>query len=174
MLLAAFPLLRLPYLCHHHPSAHRLLADLDAVPLRQLLAGERRSEVVPLRLLQQLHDTRLRLLVDPPVRRPAPQSVHDNRVAIGLHARQQFSHPPAADAHLRGGVLLRDDTVLHPLQPLQPISFLLVHPDSFHPPSFLLSRGTFYFALLGTSHFAATAAGKSKPERPSSDTLIVP
>jgi hypothetical protein len=106
------------------------------VPLGQLLAGERWSEIVPLRLLQQLHDSLLRLLVDPPVRRPAPQSVHDNRVAIGFHARHQLSHPALADPHLPGGLLLRDRPVLHSLQPLQPISFLLVHRDSFHPSSF--------------------------------------
>ena len=41
-------------------------------------------------------------------------------------------------------------------QPFQPISFLLAHCDSFHLSSFRLSRGTFYFAQLGTSHFAAT------------------
>jgi hypothetical protein len=53
-------------------------------------------------------------------------------------------------------VSLRDHSVLYPLQPFQPISFLLAHCDSFHPSSLLLSRGTFYFAQLGTSHFAAT------------------
>jgi hypothetical protein len=106
------------------------------VPLGQLLAGERRPEVVPLRLLQQLDDPRLRLLVDSPVRRPAPQSVYDNRVAIGFHAQQQLAHPAVADAHLCGGLPLRNDPVLHPLQPLQPISFLLVHCNSFHPSSF--------------------------------------
>jgi hypothetical protein len=32
----------------------------------------------------------------------------------------------------------------------------LTHPDSFHPSALRLSRGTFYFAQTGTSHFAAT------------------
>jgi hypothetical protein len=82
--------------------------------------------------------------------------VPDNAVSIGLHAPQQLSHPAVAYAHLRRRLPLRHDTVLHALQPLQPISFLLAHCDSFHPSSFLLSRGTFYFAQLGTSHFAAT------------------
>jgi hypothetical protein len=74
--------------------------------------------------------------IRPPVRRPAPESVHHNRVAIGFHAQQQLSHPAVADAHLPGGLPLCDDSVLYPLQPLQPISFLLVHCDSFHPSSF--------------------------------------
>jgi hypothetical protein len=57
---------------------------MDAVPPGQLLARKRRPEVVPIRLLQQLDGSRLGLLVDPPVRRPAPQTMHDNAVAIGL------------------------------------------------------------------------------------------
>ena len=53
------------------PTPADVITARALAPLGQLLAGERRSEVVPLRLLQQLHHTRLRLLVDPPVRRPA-------------------------------------------------------------------------------------------------------
>jgi hypothetical protein len=40
----------------------------------------------------------------------------------------------------------------------------LAHRDSFHPLALRLSRGTFYFGQLGTSHFGATSAdtaGKS-------------
>jgi hypothetical protein len=32
----------------------------------------------------------------------------------------------------------------------------LAHRDSFHPSALRLSRGTFYFGQLGTSHFGAT------------------
>jgi len=32
----------------------------------------------------------------------------------------------------------------------------LAHRDSFHPLALRLSRGTFYFGQLGTSHFGAT------------------
>jgi hypothetical protein len=148
---------RLPKSCRHHPGAHSFLAGLDVVPPSQLFARKRRPEVVPLRLLQQLDGSRLRLPVDPPVRWPAPQTVQHNAVATGLHAHQQLSHPAIAYPHPFGGVSLRDHSVLRPLQPFQPISFLLAHRDSFHPSSLLLSRGTFYFAQLGTSHFAATA-----------------
>jgi len=131
------------------------------VPFGQLFAGERRSEVVPFGLFQQLDGARLRLGVDLPVRHAAPQTVHDNPVAIGLHAHQQLAHPAIAYPHLFRRLLLRDDPVLRPFQPLQPISFLLVHRDSVHPSSFPPSRGTFYFAQLGTSHFAATEPGSS-------------
>jgi hypothetical protein len=62
------------------------LLTLNVVPLGQLLARERRPEVVPFRLLQQYDGTRMRLRVDLPVRRPAPQTVRHNPVAIGLHA----------------------------------------------------------------------------------------
>jgi hypothetical protein len=80
--------LRFPYAGRDHPGAHRFLADLDAVTLGQLLAGERRPEVVPLRLFQQFDGARLGLGIDLPVRRPASQTVHDNGVAIGLHPCQ--------------------------------------------------------------------------------------
>jgi hypothetical protein len=49
--------------------------------LHQLLARERRPEVVPLRLLQQLDGACPDLPLDPPVRRPAPQTVHHNPMA---------------------------------------------------------------------------------------------
>jgi hypothetical protein len=44
--------LALPQPRAHHPFAQGLLADLQTMLLRQLLAGERRPEIVPLRLLQ--------------------------------------------------------------------------------------------------------------------------
>src|ERR1700722_15802121 len=147
---------RFPKSCRHHPGAHRFLAGCDVVPPTQLLARERWPAVVPLRLLQKLDGSRLCLAVDTPVRWPAPKPVHCNPVAIALHTLQQPSYPPIAYSHLFGGVSLRDHSVLYPLQPFQPISFLLAHRDSFHPSSLQLSRGTFYFAQLGTSHFAAT------------------
>jgi hypothetical protein len=34
----------------------------------------------------------------------------------------------------------------------------LAHLDSLHPSALRLSRGTFYFGQLGTSHFGATAS----------------
>jgi hypothetical protein len=37
----------------------------------------------------------------------------------------------------------------------------LAHRNPFHPASLRLSRGTFYFAQIGTSHFAATRSGKA-------------
>jgi hypothetical protein len=41
----------------------------------------------------------------------------------------------------------------------------LAHRDSFHPLALRLSRGTFYFGQLGTSHFGATHRGHSN-QRP--------
>jgi hypothetical protein len=46
--------------------------------------------------------------------------------------------------------------LLGPFQPIQLIPFLLAHRHSFHPSALRLSRGTFYFGQLGTSHFGAT------------------
>jgi hypothetical protein len=83
-------------------------------------------------LFQQLDGPRLRLCVDLPIRRPAAQTVHDHPVPFHLHAPQQLSYPAVADAHLFRSLSLRDHALLCPLQPLQPIPFLLVHRDSFH------------------------------------------
>jgi hypothetical protein len=51
---------------------------------------------------------------------------------------------------------LSDPARFNLLQPIQVISFLLAHRDSFHPSALRLSRGTFYLAQTGTSHLAAT------------------
>jgi hypothetical protein len=39
---------------------------------------------------------------------------------------------------------------------VQPVSFLLAHLDSFHLLTSRVRIGTFYLALIGTSHVAAT------------------
>jgi hypothetical protein len=106
-----FARLRLPQPGFHHPPAHRL----------SLLAW----------ILCRLANCSL-ANVGP----KSCHSGHHNAVAIGLHAHQQLSHSAIAHTHLFGRLRLRHHPVSRPLQPLQPISFLLVHRDSFHPSSF--------------------------------------
>src|SRR5260370_19416015 len=77
-------------------------------------------------------------------------------MACFFHGDEQSAAPPIRDSHSLGCISLRPPSVLGPLQPRQPVPFLLAHRDSFHPPAHRLSRGTFYFAQLGTYHFAAT------------------
>src|SRR5260370_3128624 len=77
-------------------------------------------------------------------------------MACFFHGDEQSAAPPIRDSHSLGCISLRPPSVLGPLQPLQPVPFFLAHRDSFHPPAHRLSRGTFYFAQLGTYHFAAT------------------
>src|SRR5260370_37911463 len=79
-------------------------------------------------------------------------------MACFFHGDEQSAAPPIRDSHSLGCISLRPPSVLGPLHPLQPVPFLLAHRDSFHPPAHRLSRGTFYFAQLGTYHFAATEA----------------
>src|ERR1022692_2391744 len=84
--------------------------------------------------------------------------MHDHRVALLDHPFEQLPHPSVAHSHLLGGLPLADASLLGSSQPVQLIPFLLAHRDSFHPLALRLSRGTFYFGQLGTSHFGATRA----------------
>src|ERR1035441_7087689 len=84
--------------------------------------------------------------------------MHDHRVALLDHPLEQLPHPSVAHSHLLGGLPLADASFLGSSQPVQLVPFLLAHRDSFHPLALRLSRGTFYFGQLGTSHFGATEA----------------
>src|ERR1035441_975790 len=86
--------------------------------------------------------------------------MHDHRVALLDHPFEQLPHPSVAHSHLLGGLPLADASLLGSSQPVQLIPFLLAHRDSFHPLALRLSRGTFYFGQLGTSHFGATLWGE--------------
>src|SRR5579871_6576252 len=100
------------------------------------------------------------LLSDPPVRCFSAQPVNHHCVAHLLVAPQQFPHPALCHLHVLGRLPLGDRPLLRLLQPVQPIPFLLAHRHSFHPPALRQSRGTFYFAQLGTSHIAPTTFSK--------------
>src|ERR1035438_2159512 len=76
--------------------------------------------------------------------------------AHALGSGNQLPYPSVAHSHLLGGLPLADASFLGSSEPVQLIPFLLAHRDSFHPLALRLSRGTFYFGQLGTSHFAAT------------------
>src|ERR1700757_2941545 len=82
--------------------------------------------------------------------------MHHNRIALFLHPPEQFPHPALGNPHPLRCFPLRYLPVPRSFQPLQPVSLLLAHPDSFHPSALRLSIGTFYLAQLGTSHLAAT------------------
>src|ERR1017187_386944 len=92
--------------------------------------------------------------------------MHDHRVALLDHPLEQLPYPSVAHSHLLGGLPLADASFLGSSQPVQLIPFLLAHRDSFHPLALRLSRGTFYFGQLGTSHFGATRSEQWPPSRP--------
>src|ERR1017187_3586921 len=97
--------------------------------------------------------------------------MHDHRVALLDHPLEQLPYPSVAHSHLLGGLPLADASFLGSSQPVQLIPFLLAHRDSFHPLALRLSRGTFYFGQLGTSHFGATAGQYEPPSPASSDRI---
>src|SRR6202163_4365397 len=89
--------------------------------------------------------------------------MHHNGVTLLLHPPQQLPHPALAHAHPLRSFSLRHPPVPRSFHPLQPVSLLLAHCDSFHPSALRLSIGTFYLAELGTSHLAATWAFRGGP-----------
>jgi hypothetical protein len=110
---------------------------------------------VPVRRPQQLNRLALNLGFDPTVRRTPAQPMHYHRVARLLHPPNQLPNPALAHPHQLRSTPLRHHPVPNPLQCLQPIPLVLAHRNVFHPSRFA-SRGTFYFAQTGTSHFAPT------------------
>ena len=61
--------------------------------------------------------------------------MHDHLVALLFHAGPQRPNPSVRDAHLLRRLPLSDHAVPEPLQPIQSLSFLPAHCDSFHPSS---------------------------------------
>ena len=57
---------------------------------------------------------------------------------------EQLPYPALADTNPLRRLSLRDVSVPSLFQPIQLISFLLAHPDSFHPSALWLSRGTLH------------------------------
>src|SRR5579863_6277971 len=126
------------------------------MPFGQLLAGEGWSEIVPVRLLQNLQSLSLRLARQLAIGGAAAKSMHHHPVASPAHPFQQRPHPTLTHAYSLGRLPLAHPPFLRSLQPIQLIPLLLAHCHSFHPLALRLSRGTFYFGQLGTSHFGAT------------------
>src|SRR5260370_25281672 len=87
---------------------------------------------------------------------PSRQPMDHHGIAMLVHALHQREYPTVTHAHFLGRFPLAHASILGSFQPIQIISFLLAHRDSFHPSALRLSRGTFYLAQLGTSHLAAT------------------
>src|ERR1019366_8686277 len=163
--------LALPHAGLDHPLPRGLVADFDPMPFGQLLAGECRAEIVPVRLLQKRHSLSLSLGRQLAIGGPPAQPMHDHRVALLDHPLEQLPYPSVAHSHLLGGLPLADASFLGSSQPVQLIPFLLAHRDSFHPLALRLSRGTFYFGQLGTSHFGATPSSYVA-ERPSGSAIM--
>ena len=92
----------------------------------------------------------------------------------GTGAASTYSPGPRhrAHPHLPCRFPLRDALRFHSLQPIQYISFRLAHCDSFHPLALRLSSGTFYFAQLGISHFAAGQGGVSRRRVKAADSTV--
>jgi hypothetical protein len=82
--------------------------------------------------------------------------MHHYLIPFVGHSLQELPHPSICDADSLGCFPLGNAPVFGTLQPMQLISFLLAHRDSFHPSALRLSRGTFYLAQTGTFHLAAT------------------
>src|SRR6202035_4628195 len=154
-----------------HPLPHGLVADFDPMPFRQLLARESRAEIVPVRLLQKLHSLSLSLRRQLAIGGPPAQPMHDHRIALLDHPLEQLPYPSVAHSQLLGCLPLADASFLGSSQPVQLIPFLLAHRDSFHPLALRLSRGTFYFGQLGTSHFGATSINPKYLQNQWSDTI---
>src|SRR5215831_17385197 len=93
--------------------------------------------------------------------------MHHYGVAARAQTPEQRAHPALTDLHVFGSFPLGSRAFVGLFQPIQIISFLLAHRDSFHFSALRLSIGTFYLAQLGTFHLAATA-----PVRPPVDTPV--
>src|SRR5882724_5521536 len=98
-----------------HPPPQSLVAQLDAMPLGQLLAREGWPEVVPIRLLQNLQRPDLHFSRYLAVGCSPPQPVHHHSVALLLHPLQQLAYPSVTDADFRGRLALADSFVPSPL-----------------------------------------------------------
>src|ERR1019366_6436254 len=122
----------------------------------QLFGGKGRPEIVPVRLSQDRQRLLLRFRVQLAVGDLSPQPMHYYGIPLFLHPPQQLPHPPLGTSHPPGSFPLLHLPVPGSFQPLQPVSLLLAHCDSFLPSASRLSIGTFYLAQLGTSHLAAT------------------
>jgi hypothetical protein len=129
---------------------------VNLMPFRQLLGGEDWTEIMPLRLLQNRRRLSLRGGRNPVIGGFSPQSMHHNQVPFAFHALEQLAHSTLTDADPLSRLSLRDLPVAGLLQPMQLVSFLLAHRDSFHPSALRLSRGTFYFGQLGNFNCGAT------------------
>src|ERR1700676_3142408 len=124
--------------------------------LGQLLRCKGWPEIVPVRLPQNHQRLLLSFRRQLAIGGSSPQPMHHHGVSLRLHPPQKLAYPPFAYSHPFRCFPLCHLSVSGSLQPVQPVPFLLAHRDSFHPSASRLSIGTFYLALLGTFHLAAT------------------
>jgi hypothetical protein len=92
--------------------AQDLVADSDLLPPGQLLSSEGGSEIMPLRLLQNLDSLSLHSSRNLPIGGSSAQSMHHCGVTSSLHPLQQLAHPAVAHSHPLGRLALADQFVL--------------------------------------------------------------
>src|ERR1051325_4314162 len=164
--------LALPHPGVDHPATQSLVAHLDLVQLGQLLAGERRTEVVPFRLLQNGQCLSPRCFRQLTVGGFPPQSMHHHQIAFAFHAPQQLPDPPLAHAHPFCGLPLRDHPVHASTSPTS-----LVPPDSSRfVPSLSLTAVKRNFLLWPNRNFSLwrDITQASEPASwPRRDTLLI-
>ena len=126
---------RFPHPRRHHPLPQSFLAHRDVMLLGQILARQGGAEIGVLALDNRYHFP-LGLLGNLAVGWLSSQPVHHHSIALLLQPLQQTAHPARVHSHVLGGLLLGDRFLFGLLQPIQPVSFLLVHCDSFliHAP----------------------------------------
>src|SRR5882672_7672115 len=164
MHLADLPRLRLPDPLTNHHLAQRLPAYGDAKVFQQILGCQRGTEIAIIRLYG-IHRFHHCFLLQSPVRAASSESVYYCAIALLPKPPQQLTESPLAHAQLPGSLPLLQMPLFHFVQYLQPVPLSLAQCHSllfFCQPSLAHPKtGTFYFALLGTSHIAPTFCARA-------------
>src|SRR5205807_3849870 len=83
------------------------------------------------------------LFRNPAIGSPASQPVQHDPIPFRFHSTQKLPYPSIRHPHLLRGFALGYHAVLCSLEPVQPISFLLIHFESFHPSSLAAVKRNF-------------------------------
>ncbi len=114
-----------------HPVPERLDRELQAVPLRQLLVGERRAEaLVP--GADRGQRLPLQLRSQPPIAGSAAMFRRQALGAVPLVGAAESAHLPARQAQHPGRLTLRQPPLDHPLDHTHAIQLLVAHGHGLH------------------------------------------
>ncbi len=173
MYLADLLCFRLPKPFPDHQLTQSFAAQADLQILFEILRRQRRTEVAVVSF-HRFQCFGCRLLRYPSVRTPASQPVHHCRIVDPSETLQKFTEPPLAHPQLLRTLALIQMSLLHLMKNFQSVPFLLAqcHPLLFVRQSSLAQIGTFYFALLGTSHIALTTDDSGRRAGLNSDKLV--